>query len=160
MKKILTLLIAAGSFVSIHAQSREESRRVILGDPKDNSIYGNNDRDVVYRRDRNDRYPVHTNNAYGRQYRIDQVNREYDSKIYSIRNNRYLSSREKTRMIRQLEMDRRNKINDINRRYDNDYKRYDDNDRYDRHDNGKHKGWYKKDKNKNWKNETRDWDDD
>ena len=35
MKKIITLLLAAGAFVTVQAQtSKEESRRVILGQPK------------------------------------------------------------------------------------------------------------------------------
>lgn len=150
MKKILTLLLAAGAFLTLHAQSREETRRVILGSPKDNGNYGDRDRDVILGGNNNSRYPS-TNRSYdNRQYQIDQINREYNAKIQSIRNNRYLSSQEKSRAIRQLEQDRQRRINDINRQYSTSNRRY-DNDRYDnrnynrneRHDNGKHKGWYK-----------------
>jgi hypothetical protein len=163
MKKILTLLIAVGAFVTLQAQSREEARRVILGDRKDNGSYGGrNDRDVVLGRNESGRYPG--GYSSDRQYQVDQINREYDNKIESIRNNRYLSSDEKERTIRQLERDRQKRIANLNRQYndrsDRD-RRYDNNDRYDRSrgDNGKHKGWYKKEKNKNWKKgkRERDW---
>lgn len=161
MKKILTLLIATGAFLSINAQSREEARRVILGDNR--STDGRNDRDVILGRGGNNgQYP--SGNSTGRQYQIDQINREYDNKIYSIRNNPHLSSAEKERAIRQLENDRQRRINAISRQYKNDERRYDDDDddyryeRGDRRDNGKHKGWYKKNKNKNWKKGNRNRD--
>ncbi|HEV7331062.1 MAG TPA: hypothetical protein VGN63_08495 [Flavisolibacter sp.] len=160
MKKILTLLIATGAFVTLHAQSREENRRVVLGDRNENGTYsGRNDRDVVLGRGSTERYPSGTYSS-NRQYEIDRVNREYNDKINSIRNNRQLNNAEKERTIRQLERDRQRRIDEINRDYNgrND-RRYDDDDRYrrddqarnNRGDNGKHKGWYKKEKNKNWK---------
>jgi len=81
------------------------------------------------------------------------VNREYDAKIWSIRNNRTLSQQEKDRMIRQLEQDRQRRIQQITR---NGHYRYqtkgrkdrddDDDDRYERNgkgNNGKHLGWEK-----------------
>jgi hypothetical protein len=167
MKKILTLLIATGAFASLHAQTREENRRVILGDG--NGTYGGrNDRDVVLGRGNNGQYP----GTYGsdRQSNIDQINREYDNKIYSIRNNSQLSNEEKERTIRQLERDRQRRLAAINRNYNG---RYDDdrNDRYDKRSNGKKKGWeigrgnpHRDDRNnKNWKNnrkKNKKWDDD
>ncbi len=160
MKKILTLLIAAGAFGTLHAQTREETRRVILGENKENGTYNDrNNRDVVYGPGDDDRYP--NNGSYGnRQYQLDQVNREYDNKIYSIRNNRYLNNSEKERAIRQLERDRQQRLAQISRGYNNRDRRYDDD--WNRDDNGRHKGWAKKNKNKRWKkgNRDRDWDDD
>lgn len=58
-------------------------------------------------------------------------------------------------MIRELERERQNRINEINRRFNDAGRCADDNDYYDRKDNGKHKGWYKKAKNKYWKNGNR-----
>lgn len=164
MKKILTLLIATGAFATLHAQSREENRRVVLGDRNENGTYsGRNERDVVLGRGSTERYPNGTYSS-NRQYEIDRVNRDYNEKINSIRNNRYLSNAEKERAIRDLERDRQRRIEQINRNYNDRDDRYDRNDRYDRGDharyakgnNGKHKGWYKKDKNKNWKKGKRD----
>lgn len=165
MKKILTLLIASGTFFTMHAQSREEARRVILGEKRDNGTYGGrNDRDVVLGRGGNNNGQYPSGNSTDRQYQIDQINREYDNKIYSIRNNPHLSNAEKERAIRQLENDRQRRINAISRRNNNDDRRYDDddrrydNDRYEKQNNGKHKGWNKKNKNKNWKKGQRNWD--
>ncbi len=166
MKKILTLLIAASAFLSLHAQSREETRRVILGNPKDDGTYGGN-RDVILGGGNGGQYPSYPNNypnnypngGYGndRQYQVDQINREYSAKIQSIENNPYLSRAEKERAIRQLERDRQLRIDEISRQYNNRYERY-DNARYDRHDNGKHKGWYKNGKDQDWKYGRRDRD--
>ena len=149
MKKILTLLIATAAFVTLHAQSREETRRVILGSPNNNGTNDGRERDVILGGGNNGPYSTYPNDGnYGndRQYQINQVNREYEAKIQSIRNNRYLSNQEKDRMIRQLEKDRQRSIEQINRQYKGNYGRYDNNrydDRYDKKDNGKHKGWYK-----------------
>ena len=159
MKKILTLLLAAGAFITVQAQSKEETRRVILGGGNGSANernYPNGGRDVILGggRDNEGSYPTYPNSYPSnsdRQYQIDQVNREYDAKIQSIRNNGYLSYDEKQRAIRQLEKDRQKRLEQISSQYNSG--RYND-----RHDNGKHKGWYKKDKNKNWKKGHRDWE--
>ena len=166
MKKIITLLIAAGAFVAVNAQtSKEEARRVVLGGSKDGS--GNTStkgRDVILGGGNNDNensrtYPNSYPNNGSREVQIDQVNREYDSKIYSIRNNGTLTQAEKDRMIRQLEKDRAKKIKAINsdKSYGKKSKKYDDNDdRYKRKgNNGKHKGWTKGKGNQK-KNKDRD----
>jgi hypothetical protein len=163
MKKILTLLLAVGACVTVQAQtSREEARRVILGGGGGSGNSGSNgSRDVILGGGNNgDSYPTYPGNypsSSSRQAQIDQVNREYDNKIQSIRNNSYLSYEEKQRAIRQLEKDRQARIRQINNSYNGGRRRYEDGDRYEaRKDNGKHKGWYKKDKNKNWKKGNRD----
>jgi hypothetical protein len=159
MKKLLTLLIAVGALASVQAQtSRDEARRVILGQPKNtskNTPNTSNPRDVILGGGNNGgNYPNTYPGNYpsgSRQAQIDQVNREYDSKIQSIRNNPYLTQVEKDRAIRQLENDRARRIREINgqsgnysrkkgKKYDND----DNDDQYEgRHDNGKHLGWEK-----------------
>jgi len=166
MKQILTLLIFIAAFASIQAQTpQEEARRVILGQKKTNNENGSpNGRDIILGGDRRvydergSRYPNGT-----REQSIDQVNREYDTKVQSIRNNSYLSSAEKERTIRQLNNDRARRIKEINgrnegRRYENRNDR-DNDDRYERHDNGKHKGW-KKGKGNQKKYKKYDKDDD
>jgi hypothetical protein len=157
MKKLLTLLIAVGALVSVQAQtSRDEARRVILGQPKNtskNTPTTSNPRDVILGGGSNGgNYPNTYPGNYpsgSRQAQIDQVNREYDSKIQSIRNNPYLTQVEKDRAIRQLENDRSRRIREINGQNGNysrkKGKHHDDNDdQYEnRHDNGKHLGWEK-----------------
>lgn len=160
MKKILTLLLLVGAVATVQAQSREESRRVILGGGNGNTN-GNNGRDVILGGGNNENsYPNYPNSypSGSRQAEIDRINRDYDNKIQSIRNNPYLSNEEKQRAIRQLEKDRQVRLRQISR-YDRNGDR--DDDRYGKRNNGKHKGWNKKQKNKNWKKgHDRDWDDD
>ncbi len=162
MKKILTLIICAGAFISAFSQTNdEEARRVILGgknkgsttetsrdrqDPRDVVLGGRNRR--VYDEQGN-RYPSGT-----REQAIDQVNREYDQKVSSIRNNPNLSNAEKERIIRELNNERARKIKAVNNSYknrdrDRDRDDDDDDDDYDKKDkkykknNGNHYGWEK-----------------
>ena len=67
------------------------------------------------------------------------MNREYDAKIRSIRNNPNLSRSEKERIIRQLEQDRKKKIRQIS---DHRRSEYGKNKKYKKNP-GKHKGWSK-----------------
>jgi hypothetical protein len=154
MKKIITLLMAAGAFVAVNAQtSKEEARRVVLGGSKNGD--GNTstrNRDVILGGGNNGNentrtYPNSYPNNGSRQSEIDRVNRDYDSKIYSIRNNGTLTQSEKERMIRQLEKDRDKKIKAINS--DNNY------GKKSKGNNGKHKGWTKGKGNQK-KNKDRD----
>jgi hypothetical protein len=164
MKKILTLLIAGGAFISAQAQTdKDEARRVILGGGTGNNNGKNypsgNGRDVILGGggNNNGSYPNYPNNYPSNgsgQSQVDQVNREYDAKINSIRNNPYLSYEEKERAIRQLEKDRQARVRQINNS-NSGYYGDDDYNKRDRGNNGKHKGWYKKEKNKNWKKGNR-----
>lgn len=166
MKKFITLMMAVGAFATVLAQSdarQEEAKRVVLGrksgsapkeDPRD-VVLGRNDRDVYG--NNSSRYPQSYPSASSREARINQINYEYDQKIQSIRNNRYLSQNEKERIIRQLNYERNERIRQVNdeyRRYEedrryNDRRRYEDDDYYYKNgkkykkDNGKHLGWQK-----------------
>lgn len=150
MKKITTLLLAIGSFIAVHAQtSKEEARRVILGQPKDEpkNTPSQSPRDVILGGGNNggnnpSSYPGNYPSG-SKEAQINQINREYDAKVQSIRNNPHLTQAEKDRTIRQLESDRARKIREINKRYygsdrDKDY-------RYAKKkgNNGKHLGWEK-----------------
>lgn len=162
MKKILTLLIAASAFFSAQAQTdRDEARRVILGDGNGGGSNGKNypsgnGRDVILGGggNNNGSYPNNYPSNGSRQNQVDQVNREYDAKIASIRNNPYLSYEEKERAIRQLEKDRQNRVRQINNSNNGYYGGNDNDDDCNtgsKGNNGKHKGWNKKAKNSNWK---------
>ena len=168
MKQIITFLLAFGLLSSAQAQtSRDEARRVILGQPKNSGNYP-----TTYPNSYPSTYPNSYPNNYpngSAQAQIDQVNRDYDAKVYSIRNNPNLSPSEKERVINQLERERRNRINRINQEYNGNNRNNrrndnDDDDRYEKKNNGKHLGWEKGKgnphknggKNKNWK----DRDDD
>ena len=160
MKKIITLLFCVGAITSVFAQtSAEESRRIILGKQGSSTTEREREerssKDVVLGRDDKRVYDENgTRTSSGtRAQRINEINREYDAKVRSIRNNRTLSAAEKERAIRKLNADRARKIKAINDRYNKD-RRYDD--RRDRDDddrdyktkknksnNGNHYGWEK-----------------
>jgi hypothetical protein len=154
MKRIITLFLALGSFMLVQAQSNkiEEARRVIKNEPRT----GPEDRRVYD--EKQTRYPRSVNGSGDSE--VERVNREYDQKIESIRNNPYLSTEEKNRAIRQLNSDRARMIKQVSNRnesrgrdrdrdYDDDDD--DDDDRYEKKskknkvksNNGKHKGWEK-----------------
>jgi hypothetical protein len=167
MKKMVTLLITAAAFSSSFAQSNdmEEAKRVVLGERKDSRTTSpsNDPRDVVLGSDgkrvynhKNTRYPSGSTT----RSRTEQINREYDAKIRSIRSNPNLSAAEKERIIRDLNNERARRLREVNgdnRRYE-DGKRYEDR-KYDRRDddyddkkfknkkskgnNGNHYGWQK-----------------
>lgn len=145
MKRILTLLIAVGLFTGASAQtSKEEARRVILGGGNKNGGSNNpsdRSRDVILGdRDDNNNRRTYPNSYPNSGSRADQINREYDIKINSIRNNPNLSQSEKQRIIRELEADRARKLKQAgNYGRNHDYKK---NKKY-KSNNGKHKGWQK-----------------
>jgi hypothetical protein len=149
MKKIITLVLAVACFATVNAQtSKEEARRVILGESKGSTknTPTQNPRDVILGGGNGGNNPSSYPGNYpggSREAQIDQVNREYNAKIQSVRNNPYLSQAEKDRAIRQLENDRAKKIREINNRYygkdkDNAYKY-----KKNKGNNGKHLGWEK-----------------
>lgn len=150
MKKILAILLAAGAYSGALAQSSttERAKDIIYGEPtpgkttKSKDIKTGEDRDIFGRRTTS--YPS------SREGRIDRVNREYDEKIQSIRNNRRLSSSEKEKMIRVLNEERAREIRAINGNYkqydgrqkDKKFKHHKHKNKYKDHP-GKHKGWSK-----------------
>lgn len=155
MKKFLTLALLMGATYFASAQGTremEDVKDVILGPRKGSGNTSGSDKDVilgkddrrVYEEDR--RYPSRTSGST----EANRINREYDAKIQSIRNNRQLSSAEKERAIRQLENDRNRKLRSLDERYSKDRRRYEDRDRrYDDRDDDDRR--YSKDKNKNYK---------
>jgi hypothetical protein len=148
---LLSLGVATAGFSQTDAQ-KEEARRVILGGKKETSTPApktGDGRTVILGGDRDvygeNRTPYPTTSGT-REQRIYEINRAYDAKIISIRNNRTLSPAEKERIIRQLEADRRRKINAVNGEYngdnDGDDNRYKKNKK-GKGNNGNHYGWEK-----------------
>jgi TolA-binding protein len=144
MKKIITLFIAAAAVLSVNAQtSKDEARKVILGQEKGSSSTSRNDRDVILGGGNETNYPDSYPNNYpdgSRNAQVNQVNREYDAKIRSIQNNRTLTQAEKDRMIRQLEQDRNRRIRQIQ---NGDYAYGKKGKDHNKTNNGKHLGWEK-----------------
>ena len=160
MKNILTLLVCSlfvsAAFAQTDAQ-KEEAKRVILGpkttstsktgDDKSVILGGGDDRTVYGETDR--RYPQrYPSTATSREQRIYDINRTYDAKIASIRNNPRLSRSEKERIIRQLEAERRQRIAAVNGTYyGKDRRNSKDEDckksKKNKGNNGNHYGWEK-----------------
>ena len=84
MKRILTVLFALGSITTVFAQSghRNDSRDVILGQGKNQTVYNN-------------RYDNNPMTARERDREILRIKREYDRRIDAVRWNRYLRNAEK-----------------------------------------------------------------
>jgi hypothetical protein len=148
MKNILALLLTFTLVTAAVAQSetqREEAKRVILGQKKTTTSTSTSGegRQVILGGDNRTVYEYPT--ASSRDQRINEINRAYDAKIYSIRNNPRLSRSEKDRIIRQLEADRRLQIDAVNNSYSRN-RHDDDNDKKEKKNkgnNGNHYGWEK-----------------
>jgi hypothetical protein len=108
MKKLFALVFAIGAVTSVFAQRsydrRDESRDVILGQ-QNHSVYNNNRGNDGYfsTRERDDQ--------------IERINRNYNWRIQSVRNDRHLRNAEKKREIRFLENERDSKIREVVERY-------------------------------------------
>jgi len=139
MKKLFTLFAASMLFTAVaQAQTAEDARDVILGKKKRTETKQQEE-------NRTSRYPTGS-----REAEADRINREYDQKIQSIRNNNTLSAEEKSRMIEYLEKEREKELKRVNK----DGRKYEEGDRDDRNaknkkdkqfknNRGKHKGWEK-----------------
>jgi hypothetical protein len=159
MKKLFTLCLGLVMVSALHAQSREEARRVILGGKKGEPSTGNsgggsqNPRDVILGGGGNNNGGPNTYpSGSSRESRIEAINRDYDNKIISVRNNPTLSAEEKDRIIRQLERDRQRRIAQVNGEYKGSKK--------GKGNNGKHKGWYKGKGHQKKEHRGHDHDDD
>lgn len=154
MKKIFALLVSFVIVATGFAQTgtqKEEAKRIILGERKGSASnpFPGDDRTVYG--ERGNRYPERYPNVSvsTRERQMYEINRAYNAKIYSIRNNRTLSRSEKERIIRQLESDRHRAIAQIDGRYygnnDRSYEDYGDYKKSKGHkgNNGNHYGRYK-----------------
>lgn len=53
--------------------------------------------------------------GYGYERRIDEINREYDHRIWEVERNSFMSHRQKRRMIRELNYERADRIRELRR---------------------------------------------
>lgn len=129
MKKIFTILLAAGTVTFASAQSSHNSD--FGRDPKGNS------RDVILGQTGSSVYNKNIG-SYGsyslttkeRDEQIRRINREFDQKINAVKWDRHLRQGEKNRQIKMLERQRDQQINDVQ-------KHFDDNRKHDSHLNNR-----------------------
>jgi hypothetical protein len=109
MKKVFALVVALGAMTAVFAQRgydhRNESRDVILGQPNNTNVYGD-------QRNNNGYYSIRERDA-----QIERIKREYDWKIESLQHDRYLRKAERKRQIRYLENERDARIREVIERY-------------------------------------------
>ncbi|MDB5253772.1 MAG: hypothetical protein JWP27_2941 [Flaviaesturariibacter sp.] len=115
MKKIVTLSLFLGLAAATFAQSRSESKRVILGAPKKGTTSGS--KDVITGGGNNGGTTTYPTSGATREQEIDRVNREYDAKIISVRNNPLLSAAAKQQRVNDLNLERERRIREINAAY-------------------------------------------
>ncbi len=109
------------------------------GNHRANNNNGNNDTyDIRMDDDRGDNY--HDNGKYyyserEKDWQIEQINREYNSKIQSVRNRFFMSRYQKERIITSLLFQRDNEIRSVKAKYNHGKYKHDQRDnRYKDHD--------------------------
>jgi hypothetical protein len=131
MKKIFTLLISLGALTTVFAQSHQ------------NGSYPQNDRKTIStpdsRNGNNGRFDNSNSKMnWERDAQIQSINREYNARINEVNRKFFLSSFQKRRMISKLEMERNQKIREINMRSYNSRNRQFDSRGYDNHQSDDH----------------------
>ena len=122
MKKFITLLLAVAAFATSFAQNNHHqnnddwNHRPVSSrdDQYANSSHGNRDYD------RDDRGHYNRGNRYSqkeREFRIEQINRDFYFKVQAIKSDRYLRRREKRAAIRNAEIERTRQIQLVNERF-------------------------------------------
>lgn len=114
MKKIFTILLAAGSVTFASAQSShnnswnhdQNSKDVIVG-RTNSSVYSNNT-------------TVYNDHSYGndKDWQIQKINREFDQKIAAVKYDRHLRQGQKNKQIKLLEKQRVEQIKEVQMRFD------------------------------------------
>jgi len=109
MKKIFTLLFAAGIFIAADAQPRVRTQRSPVGVHV--NVGNNGYRNSSFAADRRLREEV------------ARVNMKYDRQVYQVRNSMFMRPAKKAKKIRAIELQRNREINRV-------YQRFGKNSRY------------------------------
>jgi hypothetical protein len=119
MKRLLTLLVAVGTFTFAQAQhsgnypnDRNRDRDVILGS-QNSRVY-------------NDSRNAYSFNERERDREIDRINKDYDKQIKKVERDRRMRSYDKDYAIRRLETQRREEIRQVWDRFHSSNNRYND----------------------------------
>ncbi len=121
MKKLITLLFSFGAMATSFAQYN----------------HGNNNRNDDYVYNQRDRYDRGYSSEREKAFMIARINREFDYKIQSIKNDRYLRRHEKKSAIKNAERERARQIHMVNERFKNRR----NNDRYHKDHNDWNNTW-------------------
>jgi len=102
MKRIFTLLFATAMMATAFAQYGQKDQR---GASRENDVYVYNDNHDYDKHDRDFR-GAYVFTARERDMQIAHINREYDRKIYAVRDRHYMGWMQKKRIINNLEAQR------------------------------------------------------
>lgn len=115
MKKIFTIILAAAGTISAASAQSKQQRNIAYNDHKviskdygQQGSYGKT-KDVNY----NDAYFSYKE----KEAKLASINRSFDQKIASVKSNRHLSSRQKTKQIQLLQNQRKNEISKVAYQY-------------------------------------------
>ena len=124
MKKIITLLFCVGAFATSFAQynhrQNNDDRNYRTENKRDDQYAGSSNGNRNFDRDDKDwRHVSHENNfsARERDFRIEKINQDFNSRVQAIQRDRYLRRREKKAAIRNAEIERSRQIQMVNERF-------------------------------------------
>jgi len=136
MKKIFTLLLAAGSVTFVSAQytaKNDRDTRDANKYPVNNGSYGQNTKTFPGQSNghANVDYSSYAFSLKERDAEIERINRAYDFRILAVKRDRSLKSNKKEKQIMLIEKQRNLEIKNVYARYSN--KNNKGNSRYDNH---------------------------
>jgi hypothetical protein len=119
MKKIITLLLCVGavatSFAQFHRQQDNDDRGYRTENRRDDQYGGSSNHN---RDNRHWRSYHHGNNyAQARNFQLQKINENFNSRIEAIRRDRYMRRHEKRVAIRNAERERARQIQMVNERF-------------------------------------------
>lgn len=121
MKKIFTLLLAAGTVFSAAAQHNGNVKNTAADRGNDRNKYSSDYHS--YGNNNTDGYGNAALSFREKELELRRINLSYDQQIAAVNRKRYLSNREKKQQIRALETQRMAAIRDTQFRYEQQLKR-------------------------------------
>jgi hypothetical protein len=114
MKKIFTLLLSVGIFSASFAQSNHQKNHYDRNDQYATASNGRYDNRYDHKYDNNRNYSYENQQAL----EIEKVNQDYNFRVMSIQNNRFMKNHQKKVAIRNAQRQREQQIQFINSKYD------------------------------------------
>jgi len=114
MKKLFTLLLAAGSISVASAQGFGQKDKSF----KYGKYESSDDRTGDFGKDKSKDFNDYSFSVKEKDRQIEKINREFDLKVLMIKRSRHLRAKEKLRQIRMLENERYDQIKEVQFRFE------------------------------------------
>jgi len=114
MKKLFTLLLAAGSISIASAQGFGQKDKSF----KDGKYESRDNNAGDFGKDRSRDFNDYSFSVKEKEHQIEKINREFDLKILMVKRSRHLRTKEKSKQIRMLESQRYNQIKEVQIRFE------------------------------------------